>query len=358
MTSVPACEIRSRLTRLRTAMAKARIGGYYTTDEKDVHYLSGFTGSESALLITARKNWIVTDSRYTEEAELTAQGFEVLQWKNSFAEFMGKLARKARIGSMGFSPDQVTVATHKSLKKSAYGVRLKAVEKLVSNLRVIKSPWEIRQIQAALACAEESFRAVRPRIKPGMTEIDLKLDLELEMRRNGAACAAFDTIVAAGANASKPHAHAGTRKIPENGLVLIDFGARVGYYNSDLTRVVFMGTPPTIWQKRYKLVLQAQEQGIAAVRPGLHGREVDAVARKVFADAGCADHFGHGLGHGVGLAVHELPSLGHRGRMLLEPGMVVTIEPGLYYPRRGGIRIEDMVLVTKTGGRCLSALEK
>ncbi len=355
---VPRDEVRQRLRRLRRALRRERLGGVLVTSDEDVHYLSGFTGSDSSLLITGRRQWLITDSRYTEEAEATAPGFDLVQWKGDPARFAGDLARRARVKHLGFSALALSVAAHRSLRSAARGVRLCRADQLVSDLRICKSPWEVRRIRRALTCAQQAFSAVRKRIRPGMTEVDLRLDLEWEMRRRGADGTAFETIVAARANASRPHAHAGQRKLTKGALVLIDFGARVDRYNCDLTRVLLLDSMPQFWKSRYALVLEAQRAGLDAVRPGQPAAEADAAARAVFEKAGCAERFSHSLGHGVGLAVHEPPRLSRTNRESLESGMVVTVEPGLYYPRRGGIRIEDMVLVTPTGRRRLSSLPR
>lgn len=356
--SVPAAEIESRLQRMRSLMRCDKLGGVVLTREEDIHYLSGFTGRDSILLVFRAELHLITDFRYQEEAEKSAPLAETVIWKGGLHYFAGELARKRRITRLGFCADAITVADHRALRRGGRGLKHTDIAALVQSLRAVKSSWEIRKIRKALRCAENSFLAVRKRIRAGQSEQDLRLDLEWEMRRRGASAPAFETIVAAGANASRPHAHAGTRKLKKGGLVLIDFGARVDGYNSDLTRVLFLGSIPRSWKHRYERVLQAQEAGIDAVRPGTACKEADKAARQVFAADACEKRFGHSLGHGVGLAVHEQPRLASKNASVLEPGMVVTVEPGLYYPRQGGIRIEDMVQVTARGNRVLSSLEK
>ncbi len=355
---VPPSEIETRLRQFRAALRRERIGGFYATRREDVHYLSGFTGADSALLITARQQWLLTDARYTEEAAQSAPRFETLTWKKSLARFAGELAVKNRVKTLGFTSSHLTVALHQELRKGARGAKTIAADALVRDQRQIKSPWEIRRIGKALRCAEAAFAAVRRHLQAGMTEAEVRLELEWEMRRRGAADAAFETIVAAGANASRPHAHAGQRRLQKGGLVLIDFGCRLGGYHSDLTRVLFLGSIPRPWREHYEAVLAAQKAGIKAVGPGVRCRDADKAAREVLKEAGCGDRFTHSLGHGLGLQVHEPPGLNRRSGVLLQPGMVVTVEPGVYYPKRGGIRLEDDVLVTETGRRTLSRLPK
>ncbi len=216
----------------------------------------------------------------------------------------------------------------------------------------------MQAIRASLACAEQAFLVAKPRWRIGMTETEIKNDLEWEMRRQGAEGTSFETIVAVGANASLPHAHAGCGKIRAGAMLLIDFGAFRNRYCSDLTRTLWAGDVPKAWRRRYQAVLEAQQAGIAAIRAGARGSDVHRKAVAVFAGCGLADRFTHGLGHGVGLAVHESPRLSTRCDKPLAAGNIVTVEPGVYFPGSGGIRVEDMALVTKTGAEILSSLPK
>jgi Xaa-Pro aminopeptidase len=263
-----------------------------------------------------------------------------------------------RLRRVGYAPETLTVAAFETIRSAAGSVAFHRAGEIAARLRAVKSPWEIRRIRRAVRCAEEAFESVRGRIRPGMTEADLRLDLEWEMRRRGAEDAAFETIVAAGTNASRPHAHAGGRKLRPGGLVLVDWGARLGGYASDLTRVLFLGSIPPLWRRRYEHLLAAQRAGIDAIAPGVAARAADAAARERLAGEGLAKWFAHGLGHGLGLAVHEGPRLSPRDERTLWPGNVVTVEPGLYFPGKGGLRLEDDVLVTKTGRSVLSRLPR
>ena len=351
---VPRREIKKRGAELR----RRRVGGIHLSERNDVYYLSGFTGEDSDLLITQSRQVLITDFRFVEEAAASAPLFEVLTWKKNRSQFGGDLARSLRIKKLGFSPEHVNVTAHAALKRGAGGVQLVKTGDLLPALRNVKSKWEVARISTALRCAEAAFRAVRKRIRPGMTEIDLRLDLEWEMRRRGASDAAFESIIAAGANASRCHAHAQKRKVCRGGLVLLDFGACVDRYNSDLTRVLFLGSISRTWKRRYELTLEAQRAGMERIAAGVKGADCDRAARDVFARAGCAKAFGHSLGHGIGLAVHEGPSLSSSSKTELARNAIVTVEPGLYYPRQGGVRIEDMVLVTAKGYERLSRLPR
>lgn len=347
-----------RLARLRAALRGAKLGGFYATREEDVRYLSGFTGSDSTLLITSSKAFLITDARYTEEAEGSAPAFEVVTRRGGMEKAVGELIRKLGPSRIGFAADAMTVAEHRRLASEAKGTALVAAGRHVADLRRSKDDGEIRAIRKALRCAEAAFEEVRAGLRLGMTEMEVRLALEWAMRQRGASDAAFETIVAEGPNASRPHAHAGGRKLRAGSMLLIDFGARVGGYHSDLTRVLFFDRIPPLWRKRYELTRAAQTAGIDACRPGATCKDVDEAARAVFRAAGQAEAFAHSLGHGVGLAVHEGPRLASASEDMLRPGDVVTVEPGIYYPGRGGIRIEDMVWITETGGRVLSRLPK
>ncbi len=353
---VPAAEIRSRLARLRQALGRRRLGAALFTAGTDVRYFSGFTGSESALLITAKAQFLLTDFRYQEEAQASAPLFECLLGKQGLMAEAARLARQARVKRLGYDERQVTVADGKRLRSAARGVSLTDLSDLAGGLRVVKSGWEITRMTRALRLAEAALTAVRGRLRPEMTEADLRLELEHEMRRRGAEAEAFETIVAAGPNASRPHAHAERRKIGRGRPILIDFGARREGYNSDLTRVFFLDSIPPFWRQSYELTLEAQRAGWVELRPGAECAAAHRAALEVFRAAGTAEKFGHSLGHGVGLAVHEAPRLSLRSTEKLAPGMVVTVEPGQYHPGRGGIRIEDMALITPRGVERLSRL--
>lgn len=351
----------ARLERLLDTMAGAGIGAVILDRRDDYYYYTGFTGSDSLALfhVKSRRGWLITDSRYIEEAAQTAPGLEVLVWRRTFPGFVGDLVRKLRTKHVGYTPTSMTAAFYAGLSAAAPGVKSwSRVEEAIAAQRAVKSKAEIAAMEKALACAEGAFLASRKRWKIGMTEVDVKNDLEWEMRKRGAEDTAFETIVAVGANASLPHAHAGTRRVQAGKMLLIDFGARVNRYNSDLTRTLWADRVPPAWKKRYLTVLAAQQAGIAAIRAGADGSAAHNEAMRVFTEAGLGDRFTHGLGHGVGLAVHEEPRLNAAYKKPLEPGNIVTVEPGVYLPGSGGIRVEDMAVVEKGGCRIISTLPK
>lgn len=354
-------EYAARLSRFLDALAERGLDGAVLDSRNDYFYLSGYTGSDSVavLSVKGRKGWIVTDMRYTEEAEKTANGMETLAWKVRFSQFVGTMLRKQRLRRVGFTPNTMTAAFYAGMQKEAPQVKeWTDVEPDLSALRAVKSPAEVAAIRSALACQEKAFLTAKKRWRVGMTETEIKNDLEWEMRRNGADNNSFETIVAVGANASLPHAHSGDRKVQAGKMLLVDFGAILGRYCSDLTRTLWAGEIPAVWKKRYLAVLEAQQAGIDAIRAGAFGKTVHQKAVDVFVRHKLADKFTHGLGHGVGLAVHESPRLSPAYAKPLVAGNIVTIEPGVYFPGSGGIRTEDMGLVTEDGAEILSSLPK
>ncbi len=354
-------DVRKRLDGLFFRLAALGLDGALLSGRDDIFYCTGYTGSDAVVLVSAKKKkgWLVTDSRYTEEAANTAPDVETEVWRAGFGAYVGKRIHKLGMKKIGYAPQTLTVSFFNAVSaESAKGAKWIDIGAMLGDMRAVKSSGELALMQAALTCAEDAFFAAKKRWRIGMTEMDVKNDLEWEMRRRGAEDAAFETIVAVGANASLPHAHAGGRKLAGGKMVLIDFGARVNRYNSDLTRTLWMGEIPKVWARRYQAVLDAQQAGIIAIQPGVVCGAPDKAARAVFAERKLEGYFTHSLGHGVGLAVHEEPRLGRANERVLEPGNIVTVEPGVYFPGSGGIRTEDMVVVERTGARVMSTLEK
>jgi Xaa-Pro dipeptidase len=263
-----------------------------------------------------------------------------------------------KVTKLAVQSDHLTLANQAELRKLAKGVRLVEAPPICARLRTLKSADEVRAMNKALRVAEDAFNAMRKTIRAGQTELEMAARLEYEMKRRGASGPAFPTICAEGANAALPHAHPGKRKAKSGSAMLFDWGARVGGYCSDLTRMLFLGKVPARFKEIYAIVLDAQMAAIAAIRPGRRMCDIDAVARRHIEKAGYGNEFSHGLGHGLGLDVHEAPSLSWRSQEKLRPGMLVTVEPGIYLPGVGGVRIEDDVLVMDRGCRILSRLSK
>ncbi|MFH0911011.1 MAG: Xaa-Pro peptidase family protein [Planctomycetota bacterium] len=358
MALVPLSEIAHRLQRLRAAMRRDRMSAAYLSSPPSVHYYSGFTGSDTVLLVTQRRSILITDFRFQEEAESSATLARPLLWKKDPAQHAGLFVRKLGLNRLGFEEGALPVGQMTAMRKAARGVRFIPWGKEILKPRLVKSAWEIRSIQKALRVAEASFMTARKRLKAGVTELEIANDLEFEMRRRGAVGAAFPSIVAMGPNTSRPHAHPGRRRLANDSLILIDWGARVGFYNSDLTRTLFFGTIPAVWRDRYARVWEAQHIAIQSLAAGTSGAEVDEAARSHLRLHALDRRFGHSLGHGVGLEVHEGPRLSRLMKAELPTGAVVTVEPGVYFPGQGGIRIEDMILIRGKRSRVLSRLPR
>ncbi len=352
----PSRVIQQRLDRCRAEMSRHKISAYLITNRFDQIYLTGFNGEDGAAIITAGGVHIITDGRFEEAVRLQAPWARKYLRANALAGTVGRVCKKLRLRKLCFQPDQVSVQLYSALRKTCRPTKLAAAAPIVNYLRRIKDRSELKKLRHAIWIAEEAFKTLKRRIKIGMTETDIAALLEYEMKQRGAIGPSFGTIVAEGKNAALAHAEPGKRVLKKNSLVLIDWGAQSEYYCSDLTRVLFMSKISPRYKKLYRIVLEAQKRAIRAIAPGKRVCDIDRVARDHIAQAGYGDQFGHGLGHGVGLEIHEEPRLKFGFTDELEAGMVVTVEPGIYLPGIGGIRIEDDVLVTSGGHEVLSSL--
>ena len=321
----------------------------------DVRYLTGFTGTNGACVVSAEERLFLTDFRYVEQAGAQVGDFELLPAGRDLA---GDLAQRLR-GRAGFDDTQMSVRTHAKLAEGvAEGVELVAAGRLVGRLRQVKDSDELRRIAAATELATGALERTLERGLAGRTERAVALELERTMVDSGAEAPSFPAIVAAGRHAALPHAEPRDVEIPAGTLVVIDWGARLDGYCSDCTRTVASGGIDGRAHELYELVRRAQHLGLGAVRAGAQGRSVDGVAREAIEAAGHGDRFGHGLGHGVGLEVHEGPTLTARSDDVLAVGNVVSVEPGVYLPGELGVRIEDLVAVTDDGADVLTAFTK
>jgi Xaa-Pro aminopeptidase len=315
---------------------------------QNVAYVSGFTGSAGVALISAAEAHLVLDFRYIEQAAVQAPGFTRMLAQGQLIEGTGTLIRRLGLRRVGVEEEYLPVGAFRRLEAAAAPAEIVAVEGL-DRIRWQKRPEEVGAIRRAAAVADAAFADVLPLIRPGAVERDVAVELELRMRRRGAERMAFDIIVASGPRAALPHGLPSDRAIGAGECVTVDFGAVVEGYCSDCTRTVVTAPATDRHREIYGIVLRAQSSALSGLRPGMTGREADALARSVIADAGYGDRFGHSLGHGVGLAVHEGPTLSPREEAVLEPGVVVTVEPGIYVPGWGGVRIEDLVVITEAG---------
>ena len=352
-----------RLLRLREQMAEQDLDGFLVSSAANRRYLSGFTGSNGYLLITASEAILATDFRYIEQAQSESPGFEVRHMRGG-SPWFPDVADELGLSLVGFEADEMSVTAFSRLQRevqeSESNLRLQFEETagVVEWIRAVKDDSEIEALDRAVQIADEAMTKIRADIRVGMTEQEVSWELHKEMRRLGAEGPSFDTIVAVGPNAALPHHRADDTVVRGGEPIVIDMGANYQGYCSDLTRSFVAGEPDDMFQHIYAIVLQAQKAAIEAARPGMTGEEIDSIARDVITEAGYGDEFGHGLGHGVGLVIHERPMVVPRSQDVVEDGMVFTIEPGIYISGWGGIRIEDIVVMENGRARPLTRSPK
>jgi Xaa-Pro aminopeptidase len=339
------------------SLASKGINGMLVSHIGNIRYLTGFTGSSACLLITEKDRIFFTDPRYEEQSKREVRGADIVIEREERPRQILEKARSLGIKVLGFE-STVSYAFYKSLLRK--GLRVKSITNLVEELRRVKGALELKMITAAIERAEKAFLEVKPYIRPGFSERHLALRLEAELKGRGCAAIPFDIIVAAGRNSAMPHAKPTDNRVKQGDFVMFDWGGEAGGYFSDMTRTFLMRGGKDLSRKLeiYKTVLNANVKAIDSVREGIAARMVDKTARDVIKKAGYGNLFGHGTGHGVGLDVHELPRVSRFGRETIRSGMVFTIEPGIYLPAVGGVRIEDMVLAEKAGHKVMTSLPK
>ncbi len=348
-----------RRVKLVAAVKKSKVEGLLVSHEPNVRYLTGFTGEASQLLIGPEHTLMISDSRFETQLDQECPGLErvIRTTRTLMVDFVAQTLTDRRVRKVGIEAAATSVASFNSLKEKVPAVEVVPLEGLVEKLRLIKDKGEIAAIRTAIDLAQKGFQGVQAMFTPDMTERQIAHELEHLMRRRGALRAAFEPIVGVGRLSALPHYRAGQVQLGSSPFVLIDWGAlEPGGYHSDLTRVVATGKIPPKLEKLYRVVEKARGAALSELRPGAACKVVDAVARKVIADAGFDRFFGHGLGHGVGLEIHENPRFSPISEETLQPGMVVTIEPGIYIPDFGGVRLEDDVLITRDGYEVLSSV--
>lgn len=351
----------ARLDRLRASMDDVPIDALLVTDPVSRRYLTGFTGSAGLVLVTARDTYFVTDGRYGEQAhdQLGAAGVEAEIAVTGSEQQQTMAAAAAGHHRIGLEAESVTWAAHRRFDTEWFGGHeLVPTDGLVADLRLVKEEAEIERIEAAAAIADAALAVVRPDLPAGPTEAEFGLALDTEMRRLGATGPSFETIVAAGPNGARPHARPSTRPIEHGDLVVVDFGAVVDGYCSDMTRTYAVGDVDDTARRMLDVVTAAQAAGVRRIAPEVAAADVDRASRAVIEDADWGDAFLHGTGHGVGLQVHEAPRVSATSTATLAAGHVVTVEPGVYLPEHGGVRVEDTVVVTGDGCRSLTRAPK
>ena len=346
-----------RLALLRAFLDEQKVNAVLVTKLPNLRYFSGFTGDSTVLIITRKRNILVTDGRYLEQAKQEAPKFEVIEQTDNIWKKVSEVLNEVGLLSIGFEGNTLTVNEYDKLKECSSKLKLTSIN--IDELRQVKDETEIAKIEIACEIADKAFAEVVKFIRPGLREIDVAAHLEHVMRTLGSQKPAFDTIVASGIRGALPHGIATEKIIKTGEFVTMDFGAIYSGYNSDITRTVFVGRAGEKEQKIYNAVLRAQYLGLNTIKPGMSGKDVDAAVRAALEKDGFEKYFTHGLGHGVGLEIHEEPRLSKHSKCeSLKANMVVTDEPGVYIPNFGGIRIEDTVLITETGAKPLTKSPK
>jgi Xaa-Pro aminopeptidase len=337
---------RSRFEKIEKCLKEDGFDGLYINDEVNRIYFSGFTGTFGVLLFLNGNKYFFTDSRYTGQAKKEIQGFEILEYKKkTFYSKLNELLKTHRIKKLGFESDRLTYDQYSDIKEKLNKTKLLSIGDRIKNLRAIKDDDEAENIKKAVNLADKAFSHILKFIKPGVKESELSAEIEFFFRKNGSKGSSFRTIVASGERSSLPHGVASDKELEKGDTITFDFGAIYNNYCSDITRTVFLGEPNSELRRIYDIVLRAQTEAINAIKPGMKAFEADRIARDIINGEGYKNEFEHGLGHGVGIEVHEMPSLSPNSDIILKKGMVVTIEPGIYINELGGVRIEDMLML-------------
>ena len=346
---------RPRLRALRRRLAQAGCDGFYVAAGVNIRYLVGFTGSSGRLLVADREVVLYTDTRYAlQAAQETGGAASVRIVEGDPTAAVVDDVRSRRIRALGFERNRASFVEFEQLRNGLRGRRLTPLDGLVEQLRLVKSADEIELLARSTQLNERVFETIAARVRPTWTELRMAGEIELEMRRQGASGASFPTIVAGGPHGARPHASPRPVRLPRNALIVVDQGAILDGYASDMTRMISYGEPSTREREMADAVLAAQQAALDSIKPGVTARSVDRRAREVLEKHGFGDYFLHSTGHGVGLEIHEAPRLGRRENARLRRGMVVTVEPGVYIEGLGGVRIEELVVVTRDGCRPLT----
>ncbi|MDP2644538.1 MAG: aminopeptidase P family protein [Desulfobacterales bacterium] len=359
---------KDRLAQVRKSLSDRNLDALMVLVEENRRYLCGFTGEDTqfdesagALIVTRSECILATDSRFTTQAEREVPFCDIFCYPNGLMPSLPGILIRLQSKSLGFESSRVSYAAYQKmtsqLDSDQVRIDLMPCENIVEDLRIIKEEAEIKAIQASLGLAESAFQSIAGMIQPGISEKDLAWSLEKALREAGADALSFPAIVASGPNSALPHAIPSERKLEKGEPVLFDWGARLNGYCSDISRMRVAGAPGPTFLKVFDIVRAALENAIEAIRPGKSSKAIDAVARTHIEKHGYKDNFGHGLGHGVGCAVHELPRVSPTADTILAPGMVFTVEPGIYLPGWGGIRLENMVVVRENGAEVLNHMD-
>lgn len=346
-----------KLKHLRNQLAEEKIDALLITNPFNRRYMTGFTGTAGVAIVSAEDAVFITDFRYTEQAAEEIQGFRIVQHTKTIIEEVADQVKQMKVDQLGFEKNDLTFAQYELYERTVEA-KLKPVSGLIEKLRMVKTADEIELLQAAAKIADDAFEHIVNYIQPGMTELDVSNELEFFMRKQGATSSSFSIIVASGLRSALPHGVATDKVIESGDFVTLDYGALYKGYISDITRTVAVGEPSEKLKEIYEVTLAAQELALKEIKPGMTGIEADQIARDYIASKGYGDAFGHSTGHGIGLEVHEGPGLSSKSSLVLEPNMVVTVEPGIYLPEIGGVRIEDDIIITEKGNERLTFATK
>lgn len=349
--------MKNKLNNLREKFLEHNIDGLLIMSEFNRRYMTNFTGTAGVVLISANEAAFITDFRYIEQAKRQAEQYEIVEHDGNIYKAIASEVKRLGIKNLGFEQDYVSFAQYK-IFADIIKCDLIPVSNIVEKLRLLKDEQEINIIKEATALADKAFSHILTFIKSGMKEIEVANELEFFMRKHGADSSSFDIIVASGARSALPHGVASEKIIEQGDFVTLDFGAYYKGYVSDITRTIAIGEPSEQLREIYNVVLEAQKRGVAQIKGGMTGKEADAITRDYITDKGYGDYFGHSTGHGIGLEVHEAPRLSKQSSTVLQAGMVVTVEPGIYIPNVGGVRIEDDILITNEGNEVLTKSPK
>lgn len=334
-----------RLEKLKAEIRSKNIDALLVTKRENYIYLSGFTGDSAYLIITQDKAILMTDSRFTEQAGIQAPDYEIVEYRGSFAKALDDLLKNRRINTLGFEEYDISYEQYLDYIDNLHVGKLVPFGKIIEKFRMVKDSKEIETIKKAVKVADDAFTHILGFIKPGVSELEIAAELEYFMKRNGATGISFETIIASGKRSSMPHGTASSKKVEKGDAITMDYGALFENYCSDMTRTIFLGEPDSEMRRIYNIVLDAQMRAIDGAHRGKTGKEIDLIARDIIYKAGFEKNFGHGLGHSVGLEIHEEPRLSVAGEVAMENGMAVTVEPGIYVPGLGGVRIEDIIVI-------------
>jgi len=345
-----------RLKSIRKILDLNQLDGILFSSLENIRYLCGFTGSDGALLITGKESFFLTDSRYWTQSEEEVKGSQIVHYRKKM-EGIFSLLFDLKLRNIGFESASLPFSAHQFLiERLPPEAKLIPLEEEIKNIRALKDKQELTLLRTSVEIASKAYLETLELLKEGVVEREAALEMEWSMKRTGAEALGFDIIIASGKRSALPHGKASSKRVERGDFILIDFGSEFQGYHSDQTRTVVCGSPSSEQQKIYRIVKEAHDKAIERVRPGIPIGEVDGAARNHIRDEGYGEYFGHGLGHGIGLAVHENPVVNGENKGLVQEGMVFTIEPGIYIPDWGGVRIEDMVLVTPQGAELLTYL--